>query len=431
MRSQQIRLAVLGAGMRASGFCRNLDAMPHRARVVAVAEPNEARRTAFADRYDVPVAGRFADWREFFQAPREVDAVFVATMDRDHVGPAVAALEAGYDLLLEKPIAPTLEEIARVGAAYERAATKGVLAGVVHSLRYGPSFAALKAHVDSGRIGRLVTIDHLEGVGWWHQAHSFVRGNWSRSEASTFMLLAKSCHDVDYVCHLVGEPVRRVSSFGSLGWFRPENAPAGSAERCLDCPLEPTCAYSAVRWYLSAERDRWPAAAASDDHSYDAHLSALREGPYGRCVWRAGNDVVDHQIVAMEFASGVTATVTMTAFSQRVARRSRVHGTEAELEFDQDTIVVRDFASGNITKQEFGSIAGSHGGADLRILDGFLRAVEERDQRLITTTIPESVTTHAVTFAAEHARASGSVVEIDSFAAERSISLAWPVREGR
>jgi len=302
----------------------------------------------------------------------------------------------------------------------------GTLAGVVHPLRYGPSFAALKRLVDSGRIGRLITLDHLEGVGWWHQAHSFVRGNWAKKDESSFMLLAKSCHDIDYICYLVGGPVKRVSSFGNLSWFRPENAPEGSTERCLDCPLEPECEYSAIRWYVSADRDQWPAAAVSNDHSLEGHLEALRTGPYGRCVWRAGNDVVDHQIVNMEFDQGLTASFTMTAFSQHVSRRNRLHGTKAEIEFDQESVTIRDFDGNHVAHQSFGDLHGGHGGADRHILDGFLRAIERGDQSQITTTIPESMTTHMVTFAAEHARVSGTVVDVAAFAREHGVETVWP-----
>lgn len=427
MPTSPVTLAVLGAGMRASGFCENVRYLPHRARIVAVAEPNDTRRERFAERHEIPESGRFASWQELLDRPRIADAVLVATMDRDHVGPAIVAMEAGYHLLLEKPMAPELDQIVTINQAYLDANAKhGVLAGVVHPLRYGPSYAALKRLVDAGRLGVLMTLDHMEGVGWWHQAHSFVRGNWSRAAQSTFMLLAKSCHDVDYVCHLVGRPVERVSSFGSLGFFREERAPPGSTDRCLDCPVEPDCAYSAVRWYLATERDRWPAAAAGDDHSAAAREATLRTGPYGRCVWRAGNDVVDHQVVAVEFEGGVTATVTMTAFTQRVARRSRVHGSTAELAFDEDSITIRDFDGNHVTTQSFGNTSGGHAGADRHILDGFVRAVERGDQRAITTTIPESMTTHAVTFAAEAARLGKRVIEIGAFLAEHDLTPTWP-----
>lgn len=402
--------------------------MPHRVNIAAVADPDPRRRARFAERHAIAESGRFERWEEFFREGREIDAVLVATMDRDHVGPAVAALESGYHLLLEKPMAPSLGDIRRIVDAYEAAVPRGVIAGVVHPLRYGPSFAALHDLVADGRIGKLITLDHLEGVGWWHQAHSFVRGNWKNESTSSFMLLAKSCHDIDYVCHLVGRPVVRTSSFGSLCWFRKENAPAGSTERCVDCPLEPECEYSAIRTYVTSDPDRFPVTALGVGESKEARMEAIRTGPYGRCVWRSGNDVVDHQVVMLEFDDSTTATVTMTAFSQRVARRSRLHGTVAEVEFDQDSLTIRDFASGDVSRRTFGNLVGGHAGSDAFIANGFVRALETGDQRLITTSLPESATTHLLTFAAEEARKLGTVIDVNDFAAEHGIELSWPGR---
>ena len=421
-----VRIAVLGAGNRATGFSNHFLRMPHRAVVAAVADPVPERRERLAATHGIRDDMQFSTWEEFFEKEREIDAVLVGTMDRDHVGPAVATLEAGYHLLLEKPMATSLDDIITIATAARQAEAKGQVAGVVHPLRYGPSFEGLREVVRSGRIGRLITMDHLEGVGWWHQAHSFVRGNWGNEARATFMLLAKSCHDIDYICHLVGKPVARVSSFGSLSWFRPENAPEGSTERCLDCPLESTCEYSAVRHYVATDRTTGFAKAISVDHSEQAHLDALRNGPYGRCVWRSDNDVVDHQVISMEFADQSTATMTMTAFSQRIARRSRLHGTKAEVEFDQDSLTIRDFSSGDISTRTFGELEGSHAGADVYIANGFVSACETGDQSRITTTIAESTTTHLTTFAAEEARRTGTVINVADYAAAHRVALAWP-----
>ena len=422
-----IKLAVLGAGSRATGLCSNLTAMSHRVVVSAVAEPRTMQRERFCAEHGVPQSGQFESWQAFFDAPRSVDAVLVATMDSDHLEPALRVLESGYHLLLEKPMAPRLED---VRAIYEAAvgAQKAhhTIAGVVHPLRFGPGFQGLKRVLDSGAIGTVVTLDHLEGIGWWHFAHSYVRGNWSRTAASSFALLAKSCHDVDYLCYLIGSPVARVSSFGSLSWFREENAPVQSTERCIDCPLEPSCPYSAVRWYLETERNQWPASVVSEDHSRESHSRALANSSFGRCVWRAGNDAVDHQTVSFEFANGITATMTMTAFSQEVARRTRVHGSEGEIEFDQESMTVRSFHNGDVSRRTFGNISGSHAGSDRYILDSFLQAIEKGDQSLLSTTMGESLTTHALTFAAEQARLEGTVVEVPAFMQSNGIAPNWP-----
>lgn len=422
-----IKLGVLGAGSRATGLCSNLTSITHRVQVSAVAEPRPLQRARFAAEHGIGESAQFESWQQFLEAPRSVDAVLVATMDTDHLEPALAVLEAGYHLLLEKPMAPRLEDVRTIYEAAERAQrSHNSIAGVVHPLRFGPSFQGLKRAVDSGAVGTVMTLDHLEGIGWWHFAHSYVRGNWSRTADSSFALLAKSCHDVDYLCYLVGAPVARVTSFGSLGWFREENAPAGSTERCVDCPIEPSCAYSAVRWYLETDRDQWPAAAIAEDHSRESHRRVLDSDTFGRCVWRAGNDAVDRQTLSLEFENGITATMTMTAFSQEVARRTRVHGSEGEIEFDQESMTVRSFHSGDVSRTRFGNTAGTHAGSDRYILSSFIAAIEHGDQSLFSTTMAESLTTHALTFAAEQARLDGSVVELPAYLDSYGITPSWP-----
>lgn len=390
---------------------------------MAVAEPVAARRDRISHRHEIPPEGRFETWQDLLAGPARADAVIVATMDHEHMRPAIAALEQGYHLLLEKPMAPTLgaiKEIASVaGTAQER---HGTVAGVVHPLRYGPSFRALREIVSSGRIGTLITLDHVEQVGWWHYAHSYVRGNWRRADEAAFMLLTKSCHDIDYLSYLVGEPVLRVSSFGSLSHFRREQAPVHSGERCIACPVEPECEYSALRWYVAADRERWPASVASDDHSLAAHLAAVSQGPFGRCVWKSDNDVVDHQVVSLEFETGTTATFTMTAFTSRVARRARLHGTRGDIDFEQNRIEIREFGSDTTETMQFANSDEGHRDGDYHIIERFVRGVETGNQTLVTTSIPESVSSHVVTFAAEHARLTGTVVDVGLFAARNGVA---------
>ncbi len=408
--SSPTTVAILGAGGRGGMFGGVLSKLTGRSRVVAVAEPREAYRSKFAATHGLAKEAVFSDWREFVARPKMCDAVVIATMDRDHVGPSVACLEKGYHLLLEKPMAVTIEDCRAIEAAQRRS---GRVVAVCHSLRYVKSFATLKRLLDSGRIGRLVSLDQLEAVAFWHQAHSFVRGNWGREAESTFMLMAKSCHDVDFICHLVGVPCRRVSSFGSLFHFRPENAPKGSTERCTDgCAVEETCPYSAIRRYVDGDREKWPACAVSPDHSREAHLEAIRKGPYGRCAWRAGNDVVDHQVVAMEFEGEVTATFTMTAFTQKGGRKIRLHGTEGDIEFDENRIVVRSFASGDTEEITVKPEEGGHGGGDERVVRSWLRAIQEENPSLILTSAQESLRSHTVVFAAERSRREGRTVSL-------------------
>jgi predicted dehydrogenase len=382
--------------------------------VVAVAEPRAHQRAQLAREHGVTHV--FSSWEELAAAPKLADAAVVSTQDAEHVGPAVALARKGYHLLVEKPLAPTPEECTALVDAVTEA---GVLFAVCHVMRYRPYTRLVKQLVDDGRLGEIVSVQHLEPVGHWHYAHSYVRGNWRRTDEASFMLLAKSGHDIDWLRHIVGKPIERVSSFGSLRHFTAENAPAGSADRCLDCAVEPTCPYSAPRLYLGmvrAGRTRWPVSVLADEVTEESVTTALREGPYGRCVYRCDNDVVDHQVVAMEFAGGTTATFTMTAFTPHEDRRTQIFGTRGFLDGDGIRVRLHDFVTDTtevlaVPNEGVDTEAG-HGGGDAGLIAAFATAVETGDATHILSGPAESLESHLAVFAAERARLSGTVERV-------------------
>ncbi len=403
-------IAIIGAGGRGFGFGELIRQYNHLGQVVAVAEPRDTYRSGFAERHQIPPERVFKTWQAFCAQPRLCDAVVISTMDRDHVGPALACLKKKYDVLLEKPMATSLADCQAIEKAQRQS---GRIMGVCHSLRYNKCFRRVKELIEEGAIGRIRTIDQLEQVAFWHQAHSFVRGNWGNEKRSTFMLLAKSCHDIDYIAYLTGVPCLRVSSFGHLSHFTRANAPQGSTARCTDgCAVEPQCPYSAIRQYVHANRTTWPADVVSYDHSVEAHLEAIRTGPYGRCVYRVDNDVVDHQVVLMEFANDITATFTMTAFTQGGGRKVRIHGDKGELEVTDNRIILRTFADLNTTTLEIGPESGGHGGGDNRVIRDWLNALHTRKDSGIVANAQESLRSHTIVFAAEMSRREKRMVEI-------------------
>ena len=403
-------IAIIGAGGRGQMYATLIDQYRHLGQVVAVAEPRDKYRQAVATAANLTLAMQFKTWQEFVAQPKLCDAVVIATMDSDHKEPAVACLEKGYHLLLEKPLAPTLAECRAIEAAQRKS---GGIVAVCHSLRYQKGFGKLHELVAGGIVGEVVSIDQLESVAHWHQAHSFVRGNWGNEGRSTFMLLAKSCHDIDFIAYLVGKPCLSVSSFGALSFFRKDHAPKGAPARCTDgCPAEFECPYSAYKTYVNTEnRGEWPANVVSFDHSPEAHLEAIRKGPYGRCVFRCDNDVVDHQVVAMSFENDITATFTMTAFAEG-GRQIRVHGTKGEIKFTEGSIMVRTFADNNTTTIAMGQEAGGHGGGDNRVVRLWLMALQDGDDSRIVTNAQESLRTHTIVFAAEKSRLEKRTIDI-------------------
>ena len=412
MGTKPITVAILGGGGRGTGFAALVRQAGYAGlgQVAGVAEPRDEYREGIAGSCSLPRDRVFRTWQEFVEHPRLCDAVIISTMDRDHVGPAVACLDKGYHVMLEKPMATTLADCRAIEAAQRRA---GAIMAVCHSMRYNKGFAKVKELVAAGRIGRVVTVDQLEQVAFWHQAHSFVRGNWGNESRSTFMLLAKSCHDIDYIAHVIGSPCRRVSSFGGLSCFTAAHAPEGSTARCNDgCAVERACPYSAIKRYVEGKLDTWPADVVSYVHTREAHLDAIRQGPYGRCVYRCDNDVVDHQVVAMEFDGDVTATFTMTAFTQGGGRKLRVHGTEGEVSLDEEGVVLRTFADLNVERITPGPETGGHGGGDWRVISSWLQGIRTGDRSLILTDAQESLRTHTIVFAAERSRREGRTVAL-------------------
>ena len=412
-----VTLAIAGAGSRGRDHARHAAASG--ARITAVAEPRAEARAAFAAEFEIPAEHVFESWEQLAGAGRLADAVVIATQDAMHADPAVTFAALGYHILLEKPMAPNEADSRRIAEAAERA---GILLTVCHVLRYTAYTRALKALVDSGRIGEIAAIQHLESVGWWHQAHSYVRGNWAVEADSSPMLLAKSCHDIDWLMHIMGRRPSRVSSFGSLLHFRPENKPERAAERCLDCAVESACPYSARRIYLNflaTHPNQWPLTVLTDDSSEAGVIAALREGPYGRCVYNGGNDVVDHQVVNLEFPGGATASFTMSAFTRLEHRKTRLFGTRGMIEGDGVRLRITDFLTDTDEEIDTSAQAGSaadHGGGDPALVAAFVEAVRTGDRSRVFTDAAASLASHQVVWAAEEARRTGTVVRLDAVA---------------
>lgn len=407
--STPVTLVLVGAGNRgASVYGDYALRHPREARVVALADPDTAKRERVAAAHGVPAERAYRDWSALLAAGRLADAAVIATPDALHPAAVKAALAAGYEVLLEKPIAPDLAGVLDVVAAARDA--RGSVT-VSHVLRYTSFFQALKSLIDGGRIGHLTHIQHTENIGYWHYAHSYVRGNWRRESDASPMILAKACHDLDLIRWLVGKPCERLSSFGELSHFRTDNAPVGSTERCLDgCAVERECPYSAPRIYLErfGGAPGWPnevLTEAPDEHSV---RRALETGPYGRCVYRCDNDAIDNQTVALRFEGGVSASLTVSAFTERNTRTVHVMGSHGEIRGDLELgeLEVKDFATGRTEMVR--TVAGSgHVDGDDALMRDFLERTRGGEGGVGLTDLGVSVESHLMAFAAERARRGG------------------------
>lgn len=406
-----ITAVVLGAGSRGSIYAGYAKDHPEELRIVAIAEPRRDRLDALAEDVNVPEEYRFACWEKLLSQPKLADCAFICTLDDDHIAPALKAMELGYHILLEKPMS---NKEAECRVIVETARKTGRTLAVCHVLRYTPFYMTLKALVDAGEVGQVTTINQIENVGYWHQAHSFVRGNWRNSQETSPMLLQKSCHDMDIILWLMGSRCTQVQSFGSLGHFTPENAPEGAAKRCLDgCPHVETCPYSAPKLYMDMERTGWPVDVITTDMSLEGRRKALEEGPYGRCVYHCDNDVVDRQVVNLEFLNGSVATFTMTGLSADFFRELKIFGTEGQIRANMGTkeIVLHRFGEEPRTVPvDMGLEASGHGGGDYGIMADFLRILREGGES--RSSAEASLQSHLICFAAERSRKEHTVVEL-------------------
>ena len=406
---------VIGAGNRGQTYAGYAAEHSAEIKIVGVAEPIALRREAMAQKYNIKPVHCFTSWEEVFSIPRFADAVIIATPDRLHYGPYMKACEKGYHIMVEKPMATSEQECIAMVEAKQKA---NVMVAVCHVLRYTPYFIKVRELCASGILGNLVTVQHLEPIGYWHMAHSYVRGNWRDSNASSPIILAKSSHDLDIISWITGKRCKTVEALGSLRLFKPENAPAGSTKRCTDkCPAEKDCPYSALKLYMDMNRTGWPVSVITDDMSYDGRLKALTEGPYGRCVYRCDNNQPDNIVVNMNYEDNLTVSFTMSAFTKSVGdRKTCVMGTAGELTGDMHTIALTDFRNGKTETIDTGAgsvTAGSgHGGGDYGLVRDFVQAIAFNDSSFILSGIEDSLESHILAFRIEESRIKKQVMKV-------------------
>jgi len=407
-----IEAVMIGAGQRGHHvYGRWALEHPDQLRFVAVADPDPGRLERFAEPHRIPRDLCFREPLELLESAVLAPAAVIASPDRFHRQHAEAALSAGYQVLAEKPMADSLDGCrALVKAAADSAGTLHI----GHVLRFTPFFNTLNEVVRSGRLGDIVTVEHRENVRAWHMVHSFVRGNWGRREKAPPFIVAKCTHDFDVLHWNLNTPVRRLSSMGNLFEFRPERAPEGATDRCTDpCPVT-DCPYDARRLYLDERLTGWPVHVVTDDLTPEGRFRAIAEGPYGICAYKAGSDVVDHQTVSMELASGATVTLIAHGHSEEEGRTMRYDGTRATLRgrFGRtQEIVLYDHITGEGEAVPIPAARSGHGGGDEGIIESFLAAVAGKAAPI--TTAAESFESHLLAYLAEEGRLTGTIIDVD------------------
>ncbi len=419
-----IKVAIIGLGGRGGeAYGRYVDNLKDMYDIVSICDIDPVRLNKYKEIFEVKEENAFLSEDEFFKEKR-ADILFVCTQDQLHVRMAKKGLLLGYDLLLEKPISDKAEELNELVELQKKT---GRTIMVCHVLRYTTAVRKLKSLLNSGIIGQLVSIDHTENVVYWHEAHSYVRGNWAVREETTPMIMAKCCHDLDLLQYYIGSKATSVASMGSLFYFKKENKPEGAADRCTKCRYVDSCTYSAKRIYIDSfiaagsPENLWPHAAITDAYpiTVEALYDSLNNGRYGRCVFSCENNVVDNQTSIIQFENGVTATLKMEAFVRDGGRDTNFYGTLGEIIFEESKgiITVKTF-KGETTvynikelEDELGGFGdGGHGGGDGRMIIKLYNVLTGKADD-VDTSIESSCESHFIAVAAEESRLEGGALK--------------------
>ncbi len=396
-----ITVAILGMGARGFTYAQAIGEIED-VKITHVCEVNPIKKEFVKQMFGIEENNYFISDDEFLGKGKLADILIIATMDQWHYKHAIKALDLGYDILLEKPIASTEEQCEEI---VEKAKKLNRKVAVCHVLRYTPFYTKLKELVDSNIIGKVRSITQTENIGYYHYAHSYVRGNWHRGDLTSPMVVAKSCHDFDIIKWLIGSNCVAITSFGSLEYFKKENAPVGSANNCYQCKID--CPYNAITFYK--KNPKW-FMIFSLDPDVEKVLSNL-EHPYGKCVYQCDNNVADNQIINMLFANNSVAQLNITAFSNEMHRNIKIHGTIGEIEGDLEemSITMKTFG-GKTEKIDVRSITNDfsgHSGGDKRMIKDLINNVKNHKDQIALTDICEALESHKMAFRSEESRLSG------------------------
>ena len=413
-----LTVAIIGLGNRGRMYVKKF--ADNGVKVNATCEVNERILKAEADKYNVPEEFRFTSDTAFFAKGKLADCLIIATQDRDHYGHAVSALNAGYNILLEKPVSPDFKQCQEIASLAEKTGLKVV---VCHVLRYSAWYNKVKETLDSGAIGDIVNINHTENIGYWHYSHSYVRGSWRKEAETSPSILAKCCHDLDIIYYFTGAKAKSLYASGSRNMFIPENCPEGASDRCIsengECKHRKTCPYDVAKIYYKATRYtlplciyNWEKMTGDPKPTKEKVINVLKTtSPYGRCVWKCDNDVMENQVVSMKLARNITATLTMTAFSKWCFRRLHIVGTKGEIIGDDfgNKFKVNRFG-GKTTVVKVRRTLGGHLGGDDGVVKEFIDYVVNGTVTPRLTVIADTLESHQNAIASEKARKENTVI---------------------
>ncbi|MFP3897343.1 MAG: Gfo/Idh/MocA family protein [Anaerolineales bacterium] len=310
------RYALVGVGNRGFGmFARPLvEDFSDVAALVGLCDRNRQRMDLANHRLDADIP-TYTDFQEMLAATQP-DTVIVCTVDGTHHRFIIKALEAGCDVITEKPMTTTAERVRAILAAEEHS---GRTVRVSFNARYGAPTETTYRLLREGAIGEILSADFTEFLNTSHGADYFRRWH-RRKENSGGLLIHKASHHFDQLNWWLDAEPRTVFAMGSRRFYGPTRESRG--ERCLTCSYADTCPF-----YLDLR---------ADDKLRALYLEAEDEDGYyrDRCVFDEEIDIEDTVVVNVRYANDVLVNYALTAYAPYEGQRIGFNGTEGRLEVD-------------------------------------------------------------------------------------------------
>lgn len=408
----KVKVAVIGAGVRGTyAYAPYILERSDLCEIVAVAENKQGRRDLFSKIYNLKEEFVFESAEKFFEYEKIADAVIITTNDDRHYNHTKLALEKGYHVLLENPLANSLDRLVHLEELSEKYNDKIFMTCYV--LRYTQFFSKLKEIIDSKELGELVSIQYNENIGYWNFAHSYVRGNWRNSSDTGPIILTEGCYGMDILLYLTGSKCRKIASFGKLKHFNIDSFKSTMSENCYSCSEE-YCPYSCKKIYL--ENTSILNNSVHINPTRENLNNILKEGPYGRCVYRCDNNVIDNMVNIIEFENDVTATFNLYAFTKECNQRIKLIFTNGEVDgsFKDNEIRIKKFGQEEVLINTYNNNLG-HNEGNINLIKSFIKSVSEGNINCYRNNIKEAIESHVMAFAAEYSRVSEEVIYIDEF----------------
>ena len=406
---EKVKLAIIGTGLRgAYTYAPLIAKYKDKCEIVAFVENKKGRRDLFLEKYPVDKDMVFDNLNDFIAHDKLADAVIISHYDLLHYDTAQVLLVKGYDVLVETPVANSLDGLVHLKEYSLK--NKDRLFMVAYNNRYSSFYTKLKEIVDDKKLGDLINISYNVDIGYQNFVHNYVRGNWRITSDTATIMLTNSCQDIDMMINLSKGKCQKVCCFSDLRIFNWENFNTKMSENCFRCSEEESCPFSAKKIYL--QEDKFINNSVHINPTKDNLEAILKQGPYGKCVFYCDNDVCDNLTSIFKFDNNVTANFNINAFTKESDKKIRLFFKEGEVEasFKQKEIKIKSFLN---TDEKIIKIDQEN--TDEKLFLDFIDRVKNKNYKSCISDVGSVIESHVATFAAEFANVSETVVDVKLF----------------